>query len=156
MVIITTLVLIGTIPSVYSVDVESTVSILQLTCGLEVTSGSPINYGEVTEGETSERQTLGLENTGNTIGIISGRGTHWTDDSDVKIMEVSASHFHTLTGVSYEDMPAIQEEDVEVTSLGTGSQSTLDLFWQLRADLVAGQETFGGTAKQTITLASTC
>jgi hypothetical protein len=156
LVIITTFVFLGTVPSAYSVDVESTVTILQLTCGIEVTSGSPIGYGDLTEGETSERETLTLANTGNTIGIISGRGTHWTDDTAVKVMDVGATHFHTGTGVSYEDMPALSDSDSGVTSIGTGGQSTVDIFWQLRADLVSGQETFGGTAEQTVTLTSTC
>ncbi|TLX81588.1 MAG: hypothetical protein E6K98_07045, partial [Thaumarchaeota archaeon] len=60
-------------------QVTGQVSILANTCGINVVSGAPINYGSLTPGSISTEQTVVLQNTGTASGTLVVHGADWLD-----------------------------------------------------------------------------
>jgi hypothetical protein len=125
------------------------------TCGLNFVSGSPINYGSLSIGQVSNEQTLVIDNTGTAQGALSVSGTNWLSGA-ATIMNVGTTQYAPTPGVAYGAAPKISLTTAGA-SLGVISSSTnMNLYWQLRADLVAGQTAFTGSTTQTVTFTSAC
>ena len=125
------------------------------TCGLNFVSGSPINYGSLSIGQVSNQQTLVIDNTGTAQGALSVSGTNWMSGATT-IMNVGATQYATSPGVAYGAAPNLPLTTT-AASVGTINPSTnMNLYWLLRADLVAGQTSFTGSTTQTVTLTSAC
>ena len=126
------------------------------TCGLNFVSGSPINYGSLSIGQVSNQQTLVIDNTGTAPGALSVSGSSWTNTVGTTIMNVGATQYATSPGQAYGAAPNLPLTTTSA-SVGTISPTTnLNVYWLLRADLVAGQTGFTGSTTQTVTLTSAC
>lgn len=139
------------IPSVYGqVNVQGTVQIVT-TCGIGIVSGSPINYGSLSQvNEISAEQTLRIENTGRGQETVLVRGTAWTDGGTQ--MPVGATHYSATSGQSYASKSALTGSDTTLTTLNNRQQK--DTFWQLQAALTNPEYT--GSPSQTVTITGQC
>ena len=125
------------------------------TCGLAFVSGNPINYGSLAIGQVSSEQTLVIDNTGTGTGALSVSGTNWLAGATT-VMNVGATQYAPTPGVAYGVVPKLPLTTAGA-SIGNISPTTnMNLYWQLRADLVAGQTSFAGSATQTVTFTSAC
>lgn len=144
----------GVIPVAHAVDIPSSVTILQPTCGLDIVSGSPINYGSLNIGQTSQHKEVKAENTGNAVADVAARGTDWQPANGDDVMNVGATHYAGAT-FAYESMNVLTDTD-EVIGGNFPPGTELTTYWQLRVDLIAGQESFEGEAEQTVTFTGIC
>ncbi|HKU50163.1 MAG TPA: hypothetical protein VJP79_09450 [Nitrososphaera sp.] len=129
------------------------------TCGLNFVSGSPINYGSLSQGQLSAEQTLAIDNTGNAQGSLSVSGTQWTaivGAQSVNVMNVGATQYAPTPGAPYGAAPKVPLTTSPVTVGNISPTTNMNLFWQLRADLAAGQTGFTGATTQTVTLTAAC
>ena len=125
------------------------------TCGLNFVSGNPINYGSLSIGQVSSEQTLVIDNTGTAQGSLSVSGTNWLSGATT-IMNVGATQWATTPGVPYGSAPKLPLTTTGASVGIINPTTNLPVYWQLRADLVAGQTGFTGSATQTITFTSAC
>jgi secreted PhoX family phosphatase len=132
-------------------QVTGQLTVLSGTCGINVVSGTPLNYGSVISGSVSTEQTVVLQNTGTVPGTLAVHGTDWLDGSSTSQMLVGSTKFSATTG-TYLSKTALTTGDLPVgTILPTPNLST---FWQVQATPIS--PTFGGTLTQTVTFSNSC
>lgn len=125
------------------------------TCGLEATSGSPINYGTLADGEVSEDQIVAINNTGtsNTNIFVAGQG--WIDDSQQPVMEVTNTHYSTtLGGVEWVDKNILTETHTDTGLVAQPGQEK-SLAFQLSVNLFQAPG-FTCQATQQVLLGADC
>ena len=125
------------------------------TCGLNFVSGDPINYGSLSIGQVSTEQTLVIDNTGTATGALSVSGTNWLGGATT-VMNVGATQYAPSPGAPYGSAPKLPLTTTGASVGNISPTTNMNLYWQLRADLVAGQTSFAGSATQTITFTSAC
>jgi sugar lactone lactonase YvrE len=132
-------------------QVTGQVTLIAGTCGINIVSGAPINYGSLIAGSVSTEQTVVLQNTGTVPGTLAVHGTDWLDGSSTSQMLVGSTKFSATTG-TYLSKTALTTGDLPVgTILPTPNLST---FWQVQATPIS--PTFGGTLTQTVTFSNSC
>src|SRR5207245_10957781 len=94
-------------------QVTGQVSILANTCGINVVSGAPINYGSLTPGSISTEQTVVLQNTGTASGTLAVHGTDWLDGSSIAQILVGNTKFSTASN-TYASKTALTTVDQTV------------------------------------------
>jgi len=132
-------------------QVTGQVSIVGNTCGINVVSGAPINYGSLTPGAISTEQTVVLQNTGTTSGTLVVHGADWLDGSSTSQILVGNTKFSTGTG-TYASKTALTTSDQTVGTINP--TPNLSTFWQLQANLLSSS--FSGSLTQTVTFSNSC
>src|SRR5207245_8984254 len=97
-------------------QVTGQVSIVGNTCGINVVSGAPINYGSLTSGSISTEQTVVLQNTGTVAGTLAVHGTDWLDGSSTSQIIAGNTKFSTGTG-TYASRTALTTVDQTVGTI---------------------------------------
>lgn len=123
------------------------------TCGVS-TSPASLNFGSLTDGQDSERQSLTVINTGTSQSDIYVRGTDWTTTtSPINIvMPASATLFSPTPGGSLSLLP---HTSITPSLLGTiAGGANMDSDWLLRVALA--DPSFSGNAVQNILVISLC
>ena len=132
-------------------QVTGQVSIVGNTCGINVVSGAPINYGSLTSGSISTEQTVVLQNTGTTSGTLVVHGADWLDGSSASQMTVGNTKFSTASG-TYASKTALTAVDQTVGTINP--TPNLSTFWQLQANPISSS--FTGSLTQTVTFSNSC
>ena len=104
------------------------------TCGLQIISGAPINYGQLTVGQVSNEQKVVIKNVGTAPGKVMVKGSAWTggipplDTYNAEITRVAVT-----PGKDFGTKFALHT--AEATILGDlGAGQTGESFWSLYAD----------------------
>ena len=152
----------------HAVDVQSTVQLgAASTCGLQVTGGSPINYGQLTAANANSPEPgakLSIQNTGTTArAAVTVKGTNWVGSAIVgPVMDVKTTHFGVIPAGTSIPPPYASKTPLSLTPVSLLPAGTTiapgaiqDSFWQVSFVLNAGV-TYTGAASQTVTLDSTC
>jgi hypothetical protein len=149
----TVLVVICTCHGVHAVDVQSNVQILAF-CGIDIRSGSPLDYNPVKPGEITDERDIFISNPGDAVANVFVRGTDWQGGGST-VMNVGATHFSATQGQSYDQMNTLSGNDAAVMQLNPGNPPPIEgTFWRLKADLT--DPSFRGSASQTLTLSAQC
>ena len=157
-------VLLSPMPFAHAVDVQSSVqlgSVAGPTCGLQIVSGSPINYGQLATANTiSTDKTLRVQNTGTSPATsLTALGTNWVNPSvaGAAVMDVKTTHVSSVSNLAYATKAPLGPTPVNILPGGQSLPGgvTLDTFWQVQFLLLPNVQ-FAGTASQTVTLATTC
>jgi len=133
-------------------QVTGQVNIVPTTCGLAFVSGSPINFGDLKNTEISAEQTLQLNNTGNTNGIMTVLGGTWNSTGSIIQMAANVTLFSNTTSVVFSSKTPVSPEATIFSSLAPNVPS--DTFWQVEADLI--NPNFVGSILQSIIFSATC
>lgn len=123
------------------------------TCGLVFLDGAPIQYGEVTPFALTSKQTLVLDNSGDTPGALFVRGGNWVDSLGASIILVHNTHYSTSSGDDYDFMRQLSATDTVVTE-NFDPIPELSTFWQMRANLE--EPSFTGSLSQTMEFTISC
>jgi hypothetical protein len=143
----------GTFSVVNAVDVQSNVQILAF-CGLDIRSGSPLDYNPLKPGLISDERAIFISNPGDAVADVFLRGTDWQGNG-ATVMNVGATHYSATQGQSYDQMSTLSQNDAQVMQLNPGNPPPIEgTFWRLKADLT--DPSFRGTASQTLTLTAQC
>jgi sugar lactone lactonase YvrE len=121
------------------------------TCGINVVSGAPINYGSLTPGSISTEQTVVLQNTGTVSGTLAVHGTDWIDVGSTSQILVGNTKFSPTTG-TYASKTSLTATDVTVGTINP--TPNLSTFWQAQVNLITS--TFSGSLTQTVTFSNSC
>jgi hypothetical protein len=107
------------------------------TCGLEILSGVPINYGQLNFGQDSAEQKVTYKNVGNTSGSIMVKGESWVasqlgDPTGTLIIVLGpeATHVSNEEHRVWENKFALQSSEFPLGQLPAGA--TGQSYWQLR------------------------
>ncbi|SRR6266540_6595672 len=143
----------GSFSIAQAVDVQSNVQILAF-CGLDIRSGSPLDYNAVKPGAVTDERAIFISNPGDASADILVRGTDWQGNV-ATVMNVGATHYSATQGQSYDQMNSLSSNDQSVMQLDPGNPPPIEgTFWRLKADLT--DPSFRGTASQTLTLTAQC
>ena len=133
-------------------QVTGQLTVIGNTCGINVVSGAPINYGSLTSGSISTEQTVVLQNTGTTSGTLSAHGTDWLDGSSTSKILVGNTKFSTSTGIAYASKTALTTSDQTIGTINP--TPNLSTFWQVQVNLISSS--FSGSLTQTTTFSNSC
>jgi hypothetical protein len=121
------------------------------TCGLQIVSGVPINYGQLTVGQVSNEQKVTIKNVGTAPAIVMVKGSAWTggtppnDTYNAEITRVAVT-----PGMEFPKKFAVHSS--EATTLGdVGAGQEADSFWSMYAD-----NHLSGSPHQEVTIDLTC
>ena len=147
----------GFMPLASAMDVTSKVTIVGAgQCGLTVDSGSPINYGSLTNNQESADQQLIFKNDDPSAvpGVVSVRGSNWYDIATaVNPMSIGDTHYSANSGKNYADKSSLTSSDVS-TGITAQPGALNSLYWQLKPSLsIAGYQ---GNVEQILTLSIVC
>ena len=132
-------------------QVTGQLTVIAGSCGINVVSGAPINYGSLTSGSISTEQTVVLQNTGTTSGTLVVHGADWLDDSSTSQILVGNTKFSTASG-TYASKTALTTVDQTVGTINPSPN--LSTFWQLQANPISSS--FTGSLTQTMTFSNSC
>jgi hypothetical protein len=159
-------VLLSPMPFAHAVDVQSSVQLggtAGPTCGLQIVSGSPINYGQLAAPNaiSTPDKTLRVQNTGTAPATsLTALGTNWVSQAapNAAVMDVKTTHVSSTGGLAYSNKIPLGPTAVNILPGGQslGGGVSLDTFWQVQFLLLPTTPAFTGTASQTVTLATTC
>jgi len=127
------------------------VTVIAGSCGINIVSGSPINYGSLIAGSISTEQTVVLQNTGTVAGTLAVHGTDWLDGSSTSQILVGNTKFSTSSG-TYASKTALTTVDQTVGTINP--TPNLSTFWQLQINLISSS--FTGPLTQTMTFSNSC
>jgi len=133
-------------------QVTGQLTVIAGSCGINVVSGAPINYGSLTSGSTSTEQTVVLQNTGTASGTLAVHGTDWLDGSSTSQILVGNTKFSTSTGITYASKTALTTSDQTVGTINP--TPNLSTFWQVQVNLISSS--FTGSLTQTTTFSNSC
>lgn len=149
----------GFMPLASAMDVTSKVTIVGAgQCGLTVDSGSPINYGSLTNNQESTDQQLTFKNADPAAvpGVVNVRGGNWIDTSvpgNPDPMSIGNTHWSANPGKLYVDKATLSNSDVS-TGITAQPGALNSLYWQLKPSLsIAGYQ---GNVEQILTLSIVC
>ena len=132
-------------------QVTGQVTLIANTCGINIVSGAPINYGSLTSGTISTEQTVLLQNTGTASGTLLVHGGDWLDVSSTSQMLVGSTKFSVTSG-TYASKTALTTSDQTVGTINP--TPNLSTFWQLQANPLSSS--FSGSLTQTVTFSNSC
>ena len=132
-------------------QVTGQLTVIANTCGINVVSGAPINYGSLIPGSISTEQTVVLQNTGTTSGTLAVHGTDWLDGSSTSQITVGNTKFSTASG-TYASKTALSTVDQTVGTINP--TPNLSTFWQVQVNLISSS--FTGSLTQTTTFSNSC
>jgi hypothetical protein len=121
------------------------------TCGLQILSGVPINYGQLTVGQVSNEQKVTYKNVGNAPAKVMVKGSDWvggTPPNDTYAAEIT--RVAVTPGMEFaKKFPLHSSETTTLGDLGAGQEG--DSFWSVYAD-----NHLTGSPHQEITIDLTC
>ncbi|TLX93143.1 MAG: hypothetical protein E6K91_09015 [Thaumarchaeota archaeon] len=132
-------------------QVTGQLTVIANTCGINVVSGAPINYGSLTPGSISTEQTVVLQNTGTASGTLAVHGTDWLDGSSIAQILVGNTKFSTASN-TYASKTALTTVDQTVGTINP--TPNLSTFWQVQVNLISSS--FSGSLTQTTTFSNSC
>ncbi|OLE44333.1 MAG: hypothetical protein AUF73_01440 [Thaumarchaeota archaeon 13_1_20CM_2_39_11] len=133
-------------------QVTGQLTVVAGSCGINVVSGAPINYGSLIAGSISTEQTVVLQNTGTVSGTLAVHGTDWLDGSSTSQMTVGNTKFSTSAGITYASKTALTTSDQTVGTINPSPN--LSTFWQVQVNLISSS--FTGSLTQTTTFSNSC
>jgi hypothetical protein len=142
-------------PMVSALDLPSSVTILELTCGLEFASGSAntLDYGSITPDEISTASgTVSVMNTGNTDGELLISGTDWKDDTDSTQMLVGVTHYGNA-GAPYDSTSVLTSTAATLSFLPPSGSVSAQTFM---VKGVLENPGFSGALTQTVIFSAEC
>jgi hypothetical protein len=123
------------------------------TCGLQLVSGAPINYGQLNVGQVSVEQKVTIKNTGNAPAQVMVKAGDWisgTAANPVKLYGPEITRVAVTPGKEFGNkLPLHTTEATILGNLGAGQ--TGDSFWSLYAD-----PKLSGSPSQEVTIDLTC
>jgi hypothetical protein len=123
------------------------------TCGLQVVSGAPINYGQLNVGQVSTEQKGTIKNTGNAPAKVMVKAGDWIGviaATPVKLYGPEITRVAVTSGMEFGKKFALHT--AEATILGDlGAGQSGDSFWSLYAD-----PKLSGSPSQEVTIDLTC
>jgi len=132
-------------------QVTGQLTVVAGSCGINVVSGAPINYGSLTPGSISTEQTVVLQNTGTVAGTLAVHGTDWLDGSSTSQILVGNTKFSTGTG-TYASKTALTTSDQTVGTINP--TPNLSTFWQVQVNPISSS--FSGSLTQSTTFSNSC
>lgn len=121
------------------------------TCGLQILSGVPINYGQLTVGQVSNEQKVTYKNVGNAPAKVMVKGSAWiggTPPNDTYNAEIT--RVAVTPGMEFgKKFPLHSSETTTLGDLGAGQEG--DSFWSVYAD-----NHLTGSPHQEVTIDLTC
>lgn len=123
------------------------------TCGLQIISGAPINYGQLNIGQVSTEQKVTIKNTGNAPAKVMVKAGDWiggTAAGPVKLYGPEITRVAVTPGMEFgKKFPLHTAEATILGDLGAGQSG--DSFWSLYAD-----PKLSGSPSQEVTIDLTC
>lgn len=121
------------------------------TCGLQIVSGAPINYGQLTVGQVSNEQKVVIKNVGTAPAKVMVKASDWIGGippNDTYIAEIT--RVAVTPGMEFgKKFPLHTAEATILGDLGPGQ--TGESFWSMYAD-----SNLSGSPKQEVTIDLTC
>lgn len=152
---------------VFAAKIQSGVTINQVptstppiaTCGLELLSGVPINYGQLTAQAGSNYvmsadQKVTYSNTGNASAQVMVKGGNWTGGSSANpqtFSEPGWTHVTSNPNVNWMSKRKLRSTEIPLGQLGPGQ--TGQSYWQVRIPTKTG---INGSLHQEVTIDLTC
>jgi hypothetical protein len=123
------------------------------TCGLQIISGAPINYGQLNVGQVSTEQKVTIKNTGNAPAKVMVKAGDWIGGTAASPIKLYGPE---ITRVSVTPQPDFGKKlplhTAEATILGDlGPGQSGDSFWSLYGD-----PKLSGSPSQEVTIDLTC
>lgn len=121
------------------------------TCGLQIMTGAPINYGQLNVGQVSNEQKVTIKNVGTATAKVMVKASDWTGGSppnDRYVAEITS--VAVTPGMEFGKKFALHSsEATALGDLGPGQEG--DSFWSVYAD-----PHLTGSPHQEVTLDLTC
>jgi hypothetical protein len=106
------------------------------TCGLQIMSGTPINYGELNAGQVSVEQKVTIKNVGTATAQIMVKAGDWiggTSANPIKMIGPEITRVAVSPNMEFGNkFPLHTSEATALSDLGPGQE--VDSFWSLYAD----------------------
>ena len=123
------------------------------TCGLQIMTGAPINYGQLNAGQVSDEQKVTIKNLGTATAQIIVKAGDWiggTSANPIKMSGPEVTRVAVTPGKDFGTKFALHT--AEATILGDlGAGQTGESFWS-----VYGDNHLSGSPKQEVTIDLTC
>jgi hypothetical protein len=122
------------------------------TCGLEIISGVPINYGQLNIGQLSAEQKITYKNAGNATAQIMVKASDWiggTSANPIKMGVAEITRVAETPGKDFGNKLPLRTYEIMLGELGPGQ--TGQSYWSLYAD-----NGLSGSPHQDVTLDLTC
>jgi hypothetical protein len=142
-------------------EVSSEVTIVN-TCGITISQGANLSYGNIVPGMISQEQLVAIESTGSVDSIVKVQGTNWTDSQEQVQIPVENTKFASqiidadapiaVSPVSFEQKQPLSLESTTVSTVAPSEK--LITQWQFEADLI--DPAFAGSLQQTMDFTVTC
>lgn len=121
------------------------------TCGLQIISGVPINYGQLTVGQVSNEQKVTIKNVGTAPAKVMVKGSAWTGGTPPNDTYIAGITRVAVTpGMEYgKKFPLDSSGATTLGDVGAGQEA--DSFWSVYAD-----NHLSGSPHQEVTIDLTC
>lgn len=122
------------------------------TCGLQILSGVPINYGQLNVGQVSSEQKVTYKNVGTATAKVMVKGSNWiggTPDNPITMQGGGHTRVATTPSMEFARKLPILSTDQILGELGAGQMG--ESFWSMYVD-----KGMSGSPHQDVTLNLTC
>lgn len=119
-------------------------------CGIDIAGA--LNFGTLSDGDTSVEQTITTTNTGTVGAEITTLGTDWIDSSSVTQMNAAQTAVSTSSGTFGSKTPL--DPSTPVTLDASLGGTPLDAFYQTEVSLI--DSFFSGSMTNTVTVSFQC
>jgi len=119
------------------------------TCGLQIISGVPINYGQVNLGQLSNEQKVTYKNEGTASAQIMVKGGQWITGTSTTVGIPEITRVATTPGKEFGNKMPLHTSATVLAQLGAGQ--TGESYWSMYAE--TGMT---GSPHQEVTLDLTC
>jgi hypothetical protein len=106
------------------------------TCGLQIMTGTPINYGQLNAGQVSDEQKVTIKNVGTTTAQIIVKAGDWIEGTSANPIKMSGPEITRVAVTPGKEFgtkfPLHTSEATALSDLGPGQER--DSFWSLYAD----------------------
>ena len=126
------------------------------TCGLQIVSGVPINYGQLTLGQTSAEKQVMIKNEGTSLAKVMLKGDDWKIDEagNPSVSGPEATHATIMQpNVEYSQKATLTNTGKEFAAI-QGGQS-IPFYFQFKVPATAPTD-FSGSLHQEVTMDLLC
>ena len=122
------------------------------TCGLQIISGVPINYGQLNVGQASSEQKVTYKNVGTATAQVMVKASDWiggTPDNPITMQGAGHTRVATTPGMEFAKKVPLEPDDKILGELSAGQ--TGESFWSMYV-----QAGMSGSPHQDVTLNLIC
>jgi len=124
------------------------------TCGIQINSGAPINYGILTPNAVSAEQPLLVQNTGTVTGTLFVSGQNWVDAVPSTVITVDHTAFASSASVVFSSKSSLSTTPTQIAGVSFNPATPISTFWQLEA--ILSNTNFVGSLSQEMTFTASC